>query len=286
MRTTWILAGAFIGVFAAPPLQAFTLIRGGTLTAVGWQKNDITFDIEKSCAAFTDDVNSAIAQAQDLWNQVPSSALKLSIGTTVTLPQAITTYVGAAATAVAPTGNPIVYCDTSFQTNSGQPADQIPGFAGAQNVLTSGQIQGGLLVLNFQSAAKANVHTLGPDSASIILAHEIGHILGLGHSSDANALMYYSTNPSRKLVLAQDDINGLSYLYPRSEPGTGGMLGCATIQDAGGGRRMGRDSRSRNSSPAPGDSSRGAAEFGGLVGFLFLARRVWGIKTAHHSVGR
>ena len=45
-----------------------------------------------------------------------------------------------------------------------------------------------------------------------MILHENGHVAGLGHSTDINAVMYPSYQTAR-CALAQDDKNGLAALY-------------------------------------------------------------------------
>ncbi|XP_047609809.1 stromelysin-1-like [Phacochoerus africanus] len=58
----------------------------------------------------------------------------------------------------------------------------------------------------------------------LVAAHELGHSLGLFHSTDSNALMYPVYNPLTDLArfrLSQDDVNGIQSLYgppPASPP--------------------------------------------------------------------
>ena len=56
-----------------------------------------------------------------------------------------------------------------------------------------------------------------------VALHEIGHLMGLGHSSDPDAIMYPTYTGARR-ALGQDDIDGVRRLYPalcrRADSGT------------------------------------------------------------------
>ena len=53
------------------------------------------------------------------------------------------------------------------------------------------------------------------------MAHEAGHFLGLAHSDDASATMYFAVtglNETSKRDLSADDVNGLCAIYPLGQP--------------------------------------------------------------------
>ena len=66
------------------------------------------------------------------------------------------------------------------------------------------------------------------DELVIVIAHELGHVLGLGHSADPSALMYPTVSRRGSPVLSLDDLEGLRYLY-RPRPEDDGGLSCARI---------------------------------------------------------
>jgi hypothetical protein len=57
-----------------------------------------------------------------------------------------------------------------------------------------------------------------------IIAHEIGHILGLAHSDEAEATMYSMTKSSelKKRTLEKDDTAAVCFIYPFSDTTPGG----------------------------------------------------------------
>jgi hypothetical protein len=55
--------------------------------------------------------------------------------------------------------------------------------------------------------------TGGNYDVETVFLHENGHVAGLGHSTDINAIMYPSYQKVNR-VLQTDDINGISFLYP------------------------------------------------------------------------
>lgn len=218
----------FILLLTALNSHGFTLVSSGN---VGWQTSTLTFNVDTTCNNYLGAVNAAMNSAISLWTNAPTANLTLATGSTVTFSGTLSQYVGPSATLTASAGNPTIICSANFSTDTGIAANSgIPGLAGAFNITSAGRIQGGLLVLNVQSGDNANITTMNSTVVAIIVAHEMGHILGLGHSGDTTAMMYYDASAKAALSLAQDDVDGISYLYPRQEP-RDKVFGCGTLSD-------------------------------------------------------
>ncbi|UOF02668.1 matrixin family metalloprotease [Bdellovibrio reynosensis] len=200
--------GLFL-LLLTPSAQAFTLMLSSNSNMYGWASSNVKLDVNTANCPAGIDVPGIISEAAEVWNNVPTSNVKVSYGTSTTS----TTY-----------GNPTtVYCDTNFPGDQ----DSIPGAASIQTI--GGVISGGALILNASSGA-ANIATFDREKLLIILAHEIGHILGLGHSGDSTALMYYDATLKTSLGLAQDDMDGMSYLYPKDELSGDPIMGCGLVK--------------------------------------------------------
>lgn len=187
-----------------------------------------------------DELESMIRPAVDnFWNKVPTSNLKLEpAGFTdapvpnlnsgrLCSPTDDACITAAGATVIPAVEEIIIGCNTegdNFGNSNNVIAVTIP------NKFSGKKILGAVIILNDNST---NFKNLSRSDKIAVLAHEIGHAIGLGHSEDTSALMYYRTVNLRKR-LGQDDVDGVSFLYPMRGDLFGlsenGILGsCGTI---------------------------------------------------------
>lgn len=204
-------------------LFAFTLF-GSDSNLKGYNLDDIyIYANESSCpAGFADQLSASIKS----WNHVPMSRIKLHYG---------------GATNVASSdlrlGNfnqkIVIACSNQFEIDS-QDQNGNNGCAGSclnQVYARSGvfaqnsQLTRAYIVINMNAAANARFDSISINYQQIILAHELGHTLGLGHSEYDSALMYAYIDNKTDLSLDRDDQLGLSFLYPYDVP-----LGCGHIK--------------------------------------------------------
>jgi hypothetical protein len=204
----------FLTSFISSISFSFTLNSSTNPNLEGWSGGDVQLLVNTANCPANIDVVGIIKDSVSIWNNVPTSSIKVSYGgsTTSTVASSPTT----------------VYCETNFQAVVGADQNFVPGAASVST--TGGRISQGILYLNV-SAGNANIANFDQTILKVILAHEIGHILGLGHSGSTNSLMYFDASARQKLSLSQDDIDGISYLYPSNEFSDSKFAGCGLVKN-------------------------------------------------------
>lgn len=231
--SSWRFLTAFSLVLAPIPASAFTLGGSGNSDLRGWPGDELVIRMNaEDCGVSASVMEDAVKDALALWSRVPDSRLKLKYGgsSSTTAAQAIG---GSAA------DGPIIVCDENFNTTTGTTGDDgvlgIGGFSASNETINYGFL---LLNADVTSSPTRNIVNLSATELSIVVAHEIGHVLGFGHSQYPEALMHASIGQKSNLVLAQDDMDAMAYLYPRSEP-SDGLFGCGTLSPGPGGPAAG-----------------------------------------------
>lgn len=220
---------AAIFLFLPGLAWGFTFLTEGMK---GWEKNEIRIYFNPAnCSIPEKEIETAIDRAVNAWNSVPTADVKIHY-------EGRTTQTGTQE-------DPLIECATSGLDDS---------IAVTYVSTASGRIFTGYMQLNAEPSSLGNVENYREDRLAIVIAHEMGHILGLGHSVTESALMYFSIGAKEHLALGQDDVDGVTFLYPRKEP-EDGLLGCGSLG-------------------APGTGGGG-----GLLGVLaFLGLFTWGLR--------
>lgn len=198
-------------------------------TGRGYSNNKIDIHIAKtSCdgAGFsTQEYRKLIENAVDhFWNDVPISAIKLNVKDVGDIDIDGNSF--DQAMEKVPANTILAGCNDAITefSNGGSPSTIL----GAATMKCSGSTCTSVLILN--AHADSSLPNKSASFIESVIAHEIGHAFGLGHSEDSHSLMYYSAGGKYQRWLGQDDVDGVTFLYPH-ESELGGLLGsCGTIE--------------------------------------------------------
>jgi hypothetical protein len=190
---------------------------GFTLTnspPIKFTSMEVTVNVSSDSCSGAGMTNSALLDMveeafEEYWNRVSTSALEVKKGSVVSTTLNSSTTLNAAAIQASP-GTIIVGCSTNA-TLFPSPADDNTLGKGGIGSYSDG-IKGAFLV-----NANGNFINQSASQKTAVIAHELGHSLGLGHSSDPIALMYYSVGSKVQERLTMDDKDGLTYLYPNED---------------------------------------------------------------------
>ncbi len=172
-----------------------------------------------------------VAKAVDtFWNKSPTSRLKLRKGSVINVDSAFyTDTICEPSTNCTPNADLEVTSDILISCNNNVSNFSSTAILGVTvpNNIGGGTIYGALVLINDQPNNYFKIKS--SDQKASIIAHELGHAFGLGHSPVEDSLMYYATMANRK-NLGRDDIDGITYLYPKKQP----FSGCGTVDFSGG----------------------------------------------------
>lgn len=196
----------------------WTHLSGNTF---GWKQKKLTFYVNTAnCTLPDSQIFSIVDTALAAWNGIPSTDLELVRASTPATDGDAELRAGTA------TQVPLIVCSTHLADYSQNP-NAILAFMPFSQIDSEGYINYSGLVLNAEVGSAAEISTLSPSEVELVMGHEMGHVLGLGHSADPDALMYFQLNKNF-LLITQDDIDGITQLYPRNEF-VAGAFGCSSV---------------------------------------------------------
>ena len=175
-------------------------------------------------------LDQAVNAAENFWNTVPTSNIKIIRGgilqTTdnsfitaeLCTPDSTKTCL-TGSTVTTDVSSIIIACNNNQLKNFTAP--EIQAISGPVNI-SSKKIIGSIILIN--DALNSTVGTLSANELVSLLAHEIGHAVGIGHSNKEEAMMYYKSTEYIS-SLSQDDIDAITYLYPNEIENCNGLFG-------------------------------------------------------------
>lgn len=206
--------------------QAFTL---NSNFAAAFKKNRVKVYVAEDSVCSSIGVTAAELQSyvkpaiDKFWNEVPTSRLRLKNGgfsdriVTVDINQSrlcsptdsdcISDANTNAQSIIPPVEGIVISCNQLADNFGGNSVLAVT----VPNSFSGKKIKGAVILI--QDSAATQFKNLSRDDRIGVIAHEIGHAIGLGHSKEKKALMYYKVQDQRT-SLGQDDIDGVTYLYP------------------------------------------------------------------------
>lgn len=204
---------------------SFTLNNGA---GAAFKKDQIKINVAAHTCnniGITNDELLSIAEeaGQQYWNRVPTARLELVRGSIVSVSTDFQTDTVCNGSTSNCDPNPdllvasdiLISCNTNATNYSG--SNEVLGVTVPNNI-SGAEIRGALVLVNDQAGNRFESKSHAAKVS--IIAHELGHALGLGHSPFEDALMFAQFREGRDR-LGRDDVNGLTWLYPEEEPDLG-----------------------------------------------------------------
>ncbi len=282
-----IMKYLFLFLILTSTAEAFTLNNN---FAASFKKNRVKVYVagDSTCSNINvtaADLQSYVKPAVDkFWNEVPTSRLRLNasgfsnpIATadinnarlcSPTDTQCITDAGASAQTVLPPVDGIVISCNQLADNYDGPTVIAVT----VPNSFSGKKIKGAVILINDVPGGK--FEGLSRDDRIGVIAHEIGHALGLGHSEVSESLMYFQVVDIRK-SLGQDDIDGVTYLYPIKIDGCGLLDGLVASTVA-----MKKD----NDDDRPNDGGTPFWQMG--IGFLFFVILAEILKLLKRSQAR
>lgn len=222
MRIYATLTALFIFLSSAVS-SAYTVISAENPSMMGWDTKVLTIALNDSNCPRRFDMSKIVVEAMKPWNEALAGKIELRLG------GASGTNADTAVSSGAP-DSPVIVCDPDFIAHTRSNGDSTPGQSGVLLDTGSNHLVYGYMLLNVQDGALAHINNIPLNKVIAIVGHELGHIIGLGHSDDQMALMYYDVSNKRGPTLNADDVQGAVYLYTEKATEDDSPLGCGTLE--------------------------------------------------------